>query len=29
LALGMLLIPLATRVIGPLLGRITGKPAAH
>lgn len=29
LALGMLLIPVATRVIGPLLARVTGKSAAH
>jgi uncharacterized protein len=29
LGLGMLLIPVATRVIGPLLARITGKAPAH
>ncbi len=29
LLLGMVLIPVATRIVGPLLGRVTGKPAAH
>lgn len=29
LALGLVLIPVATRVIGPLWGRLRGKPAAH
>ncbi|MEC8631335.1 MAG: DUF808 domain-containing protein [Pseudomonadota bacterium] len=29
LALGFVLIPIATRIIGPLIGAITGKPAAH